>query len=744
MSVRFCAVAMLLFFSLGQFPSASAQQAFYTFTSGPSGDGFVWDDSFTPGDNNLGEGETFISPDGVYFYNYTGNISFFDDNYQAAGNSGLIAGDAWWGNPLDSGSGQLGMYFEDFSTNVETVSFDFSWALAGQDAPTEVLIEVIDYLANEGEGAYASFYADLGQTFNAGGTFGGFQGAAEHLTLDIAELFDDNTEAPLTNISELYFYLDDIVTFGGTGEFAIDNLSINDGGTGGEGSNVFPYSSFSNSEIGGISTNRLRGTSDTDVVFDVKNDGSADTTFTATLDGSSNPNFVLDSPATNQPILVGEAVTTGTIATLSSTLPSGLYESSVTITNDLNPLDPSESIPYDVTIYDPPDLSDNSATTVEVDTAPTLHIANAPAGPHAGAIRAGVEATSTSTSGPFAVTGLDVGTFVAAGETQPAVVSFDRYGRLTASYTGTHTVDLEMNSAAGSFLNGAQPVPSVEWDLLYSLADIDSDSATLNTSDSYHKTIGVNKLTTAATLIDGSSPTSQTVTMAVTTNPDEGGPPTASLATDVVALEFSNSSGLQVLQFTYLEAALPGGVQEADLRLLTFDIGADEWVEAIAGNSDGGVGSAFYNGSYADYLASVGGGVLDPDDLSTYGIDTTNNMVWAVLDHATDFAVGVLEDVAMLAGDYNHDGQVDLADFAVWRDHLGAPAGTLPNDPNSSPIGAAQYTTWKQSFGAPAASFGAQQVPEPAAGTAGGVAILLATLYASRRRGPRVLQEPTR
>jgi predicted carbohydrate-binding protein with CBM5 and CBM33 domain len=79
--------------------------------------------------------------------------------------------------------------------------------------------------------------------------------------------------------------------------------------------------------------------------------------------------------------------------------------------------------------------------------------------------------------------------------------------------------------------------------------------------------------------------------------------------------------------------------------------------------------------------------------------------------------------VPSLAGDYNQDHVVDAADYTVWRNHIGAPAGTLPNDVDGGVIGAAQYARWKANFGktggAGSASVSADasfsQVPEPGA-----------------------------
>ncbi|QDU57321.1 PEP-CTERM sorting domain-containing protein [Aeoliella mucimassa] len=65
-------------------------------------------------------------------------------------------------------------------------------------------------------------------------------------------------------------------------------------------------------------------------------------------------------------------------------------------------------------------------------------------------------------------------------------------------------------------------------------------------------------------------------------------------------------------------------------------------------------------------------------------------------------------------GDFNNDGVVDLADYTVWRDNLGAAAGTLPNDPNAGSVGFAQYETWKANFGtALPPPLATAAVPEP-------------------------------
>jgi hypothetical protein len=72
-------------------------------------------------------------------------------------------------------------------------------------------------------------------------------------------------------------------------------------------------------------------------------------------------------------------------------------------------------------------------------------------------------------------------------------------------------------------------------------------------------------------------------------------------------------------------------------------------------------------------------------------------------------------------GDYNGDGIVNLADYTVWRDALGAtaaPVGSGADGDSSGIVDAGDYTVWKNNFGlsiAPVGGIGAGPVtvPEP-------------------------------
>lgn len=73
-----------------------------------------------------------------------------------------------------------------------------------------------------------------------------------------------------------------------------------------------------------------------------------------------------------------------------------------------------------------------------------------------------------------------------------------------------------------------------------------------------------------------------------------------------------------------------------------------------------------------------------------------------------------------LAGDFNDDGVVNIGDYTVWRNNLGAAESVLPpgSGDGSTIVDAGDYTLWKENFGAmsPAAVAGVTAaVPEPTA-----------------------------
>lgn len=88
-----------------------------------------------------------------------------------------------------------------------------------------------------------------------------------------------------------------------------------------------------------------------------------------------------------------------------------------------------------------------------------------------------------------------------------------------------------------------------------------------------------------------------------------------------------------------------------------------------------------------------------------------------------------------LSGDFNGDGEVNLADYTVWRDNLGAEDDVLAagsTTDGSGFVDSGDYETWKQHFGTTAAiAAPGTTIPEPTAFVL--VMLLMPTCYYTAR-----------
>lgn len=154
-----------------------------------------------------------------------------------------------------------------------------------------------------------------------------------------------------------------------------------------------------------------------------------------------------------------------------------------------------------------------------------------------------------------------------------------------------------------------------------------------------------------------------------------------------------------------LSASVSGGLT---VSLLDYTPSLGETFEIIT--ADGGVSGAFSSEQFPSF---------DPA-LTFHTFYGANSVTLAV--------------TPALPGDYNADGTVNLADYTVWRDSLGAVGVGLAADGDfSGGVDASDYQTWKNNFGASLPVIpSTASVPEPAAWC-----LMLLSLLAIWRQGVR-------
>ena len=165
---------------------------------------------------------------------------------------------------------------------------------------------------------------------------------------------------------------------------------------------------------------------------------------------------------------------------------------------------------------------------------------------------------------------------------------------------------------------------------------------------------------------------------------------------------------------------------------------SDQNLDPVDGGDDPGetwdeVGTGTANSLHEGFLlgsSSVPAGGLSLGaafDESVFGAGNDGDLEFTYRTDAGALIPGVVvyDALAAVPGDYNENGVVDAADYAVWRDNLGGTS--LPNEGGISPgvVDQADYDFWVSRFGATSGSgsLASAAVPEPTS-----VALLLAAV----------------
>lgn len=144
---------------------------------------------------------------------------------------------------------------------------------------------------------------------------------------------------------------------------------------------------------------------------------------------------------------------------------------------------------------------------------------------------------------------------------------------------------------------------------------------------------------TALTVLGGTNTvTGSNETVAATFTPP---PDTNQFVSDVV--DFSGAdTNLVALQLFYDPvAAIAHFGSETNVALLWFNQASNKWGNAVEGNSDGGLAHQFFQGAF---------NLATQFHLGNFGVDTVKHAVWAVLDHNSQFVVGVVAPPVRFAG----------------------------------------------------------------------------------------------
>ncbi|MDT8389137.1 MAG: SUMF1/EgtB/PvdO family nonheme iron enzyme [Lentisphaeria bacterium] len=245
----------------------------------------------------------------------------------------------------------------------------------------------------------------------------------------------------------------------------------------------------------------------------------------------------------------------------------------------------------------------------------SLEISNAAAS--AGRVRVPGIIASVDAPDGWSVATLTTGTTVDSSASVSGALSFDATGLLNGTYEGTITLGMRNHYTVAADTDAGSLVWDVGTTVLDNAGSGQSNLAAWTDLGSYDVKFTMKSISgdTTAELLDGTLSDDCTVSMDFTSF----GGSAAGAISEVLTITGLGGERF-ALQMNYDPA---GGTPD----YLSWWNGSG-WVNAVLGNSDGGGGASFTAGAYDGNLT-----------LSRYGVDVANNVVWAVIDHNSEFAI---------------------------------------------------------------------------------------------------------
>ncbi len=224
----------------------------------------------------------------------------------------------------------------------------------------------------------------------------------------------------------------------------------------------------------------------------------------------------------------------------------------------------------------------------------------------------------TGANSNIAVVKSGLGTQIFSGSSNYSQGTTVNLGTLIAGHNsalGTGAVSL--NGGSLQLSSGVYIANTVTFDSASSTYVFDRTAGT--SFAGYAASSNLGGMNTTASILSGTASTGRSVTTAFSTTPGSAASNDADRVSDVFSLD-GTGSDVFVLQLTYDQtAALAIYDSELDLKLGWYSGGT--WVVAADGT--------FVNGDWNSSYQTVG----------TYGINTSSNTIWAVLDHNSEYAV---------------------------------------------------------------------------------------------------------
>jgi hypothetical protein len=121
---------------------------------------------------------------------------------------------------------------------------------------------------------------------------------------------------------------------------------------------------------------------------------------------------------------------------------------------------------------------------------------------------------------------------------------------------------------------------------------------------------------------------------------------------------------------------------------------------------------------------------------ASYRLSVLDALV-SVTDHLPIVADYSFASAVGIAGDYDHSGVVDAADYVLWQSSFGSTTSLAADGNANGIVDAADYSVWRDHFGnhIPPGAGASAVVPEPSTALLLSVGVCLAGLWAGKLRG---------